>query len=164
MNRKKKTRTVLTIIACVLVVLFGLYYLNVLRIEKGNDYASVKDLTFFVNQPKSCVWVKGLGQKYIDISYLIKSETTVVLMEYDTKEDIHFKNAYNFSEEGFQEDLNDLQKEYSRLLDNISNDLLKKEWEKVYIEGHGSGFGTQNIFKIYTYQNEVLVIATDASW
>jgi len=164
MSKKKKTIIVLIIIACILAVLFGLYYQNLLKIETGNDYASVKELTFFVNKPESCVWVRGLGQTFLDLRSLIKCETIVILLKYNKEEDIKFFKPAEFSRKWFEEDYDENKKEYGRLLDSISPNLLEKEWQHVNMEGRSMGFGTEYLYDVYICYNEVLVIATDASW
>lgn len=159
MNTKKKALIVLIVIVCVFGVLLDLYHQSLLKIETGNDYESVKDLTFFVNEPESCIWVKGLGQTFLDLRFFIKYETTVVLMKYKTKEDIRFKlNAYNISAKGFKEDLDVLNNEYERLLDKVSDKLLKKDWRKVYFETEGD-LSSHYGFMIYISNSEILVIA-----
>ena len=113
---------------------------------------------FFVNKPKSCVWVKGLKRTYLEPIHIFLYETTIVLMKYESKEDIQFKNAYNFSAQGFEEDFDELNSDYGRMLKMISKGVLLKNWKEVWFKWDNR-FYADYTYKIYTCGNEILVIA-----
>jgi hypothetical protein len=128
-------------------------------IGKGTDYKSVEDIVFFVNEPKECVWAHGFGKRYLEGFKLFIYDTTIIWMSYESKEDIKFFKIHSLSREQFEKEHTQMKKEYGRLTDKISKGLWDKDWEKVYMEGLDSGFDTDYIYYIYTYDNEVLIVA-----